>query len=72
MCWSHPMAGRVVAVLVAPGDGVEQGQAMVSMEAMKIETTLRASRAGQVATVAVAMGDVVSSGQVLATLEEVE
>ncbi len=67
-----PMSGRVVAVMAAVGDHVEEGQAMLSMEAMKIETTLRAGRAGVVSTVAVAAGDVVVSGQLLAELAEEE
>jgi biotin carboxyl carrier protein len=65
-----PMAGRVMAVLAAVGDVVEEGQAIVSMEAMKIETTLRAGRPGVVATLAVEQGDVVASGQLLVALEE--
>jgi 3-methylcrotonyl-CoA carboxylase alpha subunit len=64
------MAGRVMAVLAAVGDVVEEGQAIVSMEAMKIETTLRAGRPGVVATLAVEQGDVVASGQLLVALEE--
>jgi len=65
-----PMAGRVIAVLVAQGDAVEVGRQIISMEAMKIETTLRAGRSGVIASLAASEGDVVASGQVLATLEE--
>ncbi len=43
-----PMPGRVVKVLVAEGDPVEPGQALLVLEAMKMEHTLRAPHAGRV------------------------
>ncbi|HSQ61641.1 MAG TPA: biotin/lipoyl-containing protein [Polyangiaceae bacterium] len=51
-----PMPGRIVRVLVAPGDEVEAGQPLVVVEAMKMENELRAKHAGKVAEVLVATG----------------
>jgi 3-methylcrotonyl-CoA carboxylase alpha subunit len=48
-----PMPGKIVRVLVSPGDTVEAGQPLVVLEAMKMETTLRAEIGGRVAAVAV-------------------
>ena len=60
-----PMPGKVVAVLVAPGDVVEAGQALVVLEAMKMETTLAAEVAGTVAAVEATVGGMVEAGAVL-------
>jgi 3-methylcrotonyl-CoA carboxylase alpha subunit len=59
---SSPVPGRVVQVLVRPGDAVEAGQTLLVIEAMKTEIKLRAGRAGHVAIVACAVGDAVSEG----------
>jgi biotin carboxyl carrier protein len=61
--------GRVARVLVAPGDEVRAQQAILVIEAMKMQNALKAARDGRVAEVRVAAGDTVSSGQVLAVLE---
>jgi biotin carboxyl carrier protein len=63
-----PMPGRVVRVLVTAGDHVEAGQALVVLEAMKMENEVRASIAGTVADVAVSAGHTVESGARLLTL----
>jgi len=60
-----PMPGRIVRVLVAAGDAVEAGQALVVLEAMKMETALRAEIAGTVAAVGATAGDMVEAGTVL-------
>jgi len=60
-----PMPGKVIRVLVSAGDRVEAGQALVVLEAMKMETTLRAEVAGTVAVVAATPGDMVDGGVVL-------
>ncbi len=60
-----PMPGKVIRVLVSAGDRVEAGQALVVLEAMKMETMLRAELAGTVAVVAAAPGDMVDAGVVL-------
>ncbi len=60
-----PMPGRIVRVLVAAGDAVEAGQPLVVLEAMKMETALRAEIAGTVAVVAATEGAMVDGGAVL-------
>jgi biotin carboxyl carrier protein len=51
-----PMPGRIIRILVAPGDDVVIGQPLVVVEAMKMENELRATRAGRVAEVLVVAG----------------
>ena len=51
-----PMPGLVVSVEVAPGDTVEAGQPLVTIEAMKMENVLRAERRGVVARVSAEPG----------------
>ena len=63
-----PMPGKVVRVLVAPGDAVEAGQGLVVVEAMKMQNEMKASRAGRVMSVAVKEGATVAAGEVLATI----
>lgn len=64
-----PMPGKVVRVLVKPGDTVAARQGLVVVEAMKMENELRAARAGTVAAVSVAEGQSVDAGAVLAVVE---
>lgn len=63
-----PMNGTIVEVLVAAGDAVEADQAVVIMEAMKMEYTIRASHAGTVENVFYAAGDLVTDGAELLTI----
>ena len=56
------MPGTVLRVLVAPGDRVEARQPLIVLEAMKMETPLRAPYAGEVAAVHVSEGDTVEAG----------
>ena len=63
-----PMPGKVVSVLVSAGDRVEAGQALVVLEAMKMETMLRAEIAGTVGIVGAEPGDMVDAGVVLVEL----
>ena len=64
-----PMPGLVVRVHVQPGDEVQPGQALVVMEAMKMENELRAVAAGRVRAVPVTAGTAVEKGTVLVELE---
>ena len=66
--YEAPMPGRVVAVKVQAGDRVSKGQPLLVIEAMKMETALRAEQDGVVRTVAVAEGDRVVPGQPLVEL----
>jgi biotin carboxyl carrier protein len=63
------MPGRVVKVLVRPGDAVAARQPVVVVEAMKMENELRAPRAGTVAEVRVNEGVSVEANAVLVVLE---
>ena len=64
-----PFNGKVIAVKVAPGASVAQGDVLVIVESMKLEHSLGAKRAGVVAAIAVEAGQQVSPGQILVTLE---
>lgn len=59
------MPGNVVDVLVAVGDHVEAGQAVLVTEAMKMESEIHSNIAGEVKAVNVAKGDRVTPGDVL-------
>lgn len=67
---SSPMPGKILEVLVAPGQAVEAGAALLLMEAMKMETTVRAGSDAVVAEVKVKVGDRVGPGDVLVELHE--
>ena len=67
-----PMPGVVTRVHVAPGDAVKQGQALIAIEAMKMEHVLRAPRDGKVRTIAAKPGEMVSGGVALVELEEAD
>lgn len=64
-----PMPGRVVRVLVAPGDTVQARQAVIVVEAMKMENELRSPKTGRVKDVAVPAGTAVEAGRVLVVIE---
>jgi len=55
-----PLAGNIFKVMVRPGQKVAQGDVVVMMEAMKMETEVRAPHGGTVVSVAVKEGDAVS------------
>jgi acetyl/propionyl-CoA carboxylase alpha subunit len=63
------MPGTIVAVNVAPGDRVAEGDVLVVMEAMKMELAVAATTAGVVATVPVSPGDGVEAGAVLVVVD---
>lgn len=60
------------APFVQPGDTVEAGQVLCTIEAMKVFNEIRAERGGRVAAVRVASGAEVEAGQVLVVLERVD
>ena len=64
-----PMPGKVVRVLVAPGDAVRARQPVVVVEAMKMENELRAGRDGAVAEVHVHEGMSVEAGALLVVIQ---
>ena len=63
-----PMPGRVVKVLVADGESVEAGAAVIVVEAMKMENELTTTAAGTVSAIHVSAGDQVEGGAVLITV----
>ena len=63
-----PLAGNVVKVLVNQGDSVAAGDVVVILEAMKMETEVRASEGGVVSALAVREGDAVKVGDTLLRL----
>ncbi|MDF9391248.1 MULTISPECIES: sodium-extruding oxaloacetate decarboxylase subunit alpha [Methylococcus] len=63
-----PMAGHVLRINVTEGQKVAEGQVVVVMEAMKMETEVRARSGGVVVGIAVKPGDTVNTGDVLVTL----
>ncbi len=63
-----PMPGKVVKVLVTEGQEVAQGAALVVLEAMKMEHTVRATEAGTVRALHVAVGDQVDADRLLAVV----
>ena len=67
-----PMPGKIIAMNCRIGDSVSEGDALVVMEAMKMEQTLTAPRDGIIAEIGAAVGELVSDGALLVRLEEVE
>jgi biotin carboxyl carrier protein len=64
-----PMPGKIVKLLVKPGDKVQARQGLVVVEAMKMENELRARAAGMVSEVRVTEGASVEAGAILVILE---
>ncbi len=64
-----PMPGLVVRVLVQPGQGVEPGQGLIVLEAMKMENELKARAAARIRAIRVAPGQAVEKGQLLVEFE---
>lgn len=63
-----PLPGAILAVHVAVGDWVEEGQVLMLLEAMKMENEVVAPRAGRVTAVYVEPGQSVALGDVLCVL----
>lgn len=63
-----PLSGNIFKVLVAPGDQIEEGDVVMILEAMKMETEVRAVRGGSVVSVNVKVGDAVAVGDTLLTI----
>ncbi len=63
-----PLAGNIWKILVSPNQQVNEGDTLVILEAMKMETEIKAARSGTVVAVKVKDGDQVSVGQALISL----
>jgi biotin carboxyl carrier protein len=64
-----PMPGKVVKLLVKPGDAVSPGDGVIVVEAMKMENELKAPAAGTVREIRVEEGRAVGGGDVLVVIE---
>ena len=63
-----PMAGNILKITVSPGQMIQEGDVVVIMEAMKMETEVRARFGGVLGNILVKEGDTVSVGEALLTL----
>jgi biotin carboxyl carrier protein len=64
-----PMPGKVVRVMVKPGDEVHEGQGLVVVEAMKMENELKSPKSGKVTEVHAVEGAAVESGAKLVVVQ---
>ena len=62
-----PMPGKIVRVLVAPGQQVEAGQGLLVIEAMKMQNEIRSPKSGTVEKL-VREGQTVNAGEILAVV----
>jgi biotin carboxyl carrier protein len=62
------MQGTIVKLLVSEGDTVEAGQAVLVLEAMKMENHVNTERGGTVKEIRVHAGDTVGTGDVLVVI----
>lgn len=63
-----PLPGAILKVIAREGDIVEEGDVLFLMEAMKMETEIKAPCAGKVGSIRVDVGATVTAGQLLVTL----
>ena len=64
-----PMPGLVLSVSVEPGQAVEKGDALLILEAMKMENVIKSPGSGVVKTVKVQQGEAVEKGHLLIEME---
>ena len=64
-----PLNGRIVQINVKEGDTVEEGEALVVIESMKMENKILASRAARIKNIGIAVGEQVLANQLMITLE---
>ena len=65
---SAPLSGTIWKILVSPNQAVKKGDTLVILEAMKMETEIKATRSGVVLNVSVKESDSVTVGQLLLSL----
>ncbi len=63
-----PLAGNIFKIVVSPGQQIQQGDVIMVLEAMKMETEVRSSESGSVSEILVKEGDAVQVGQALLRL----
>ena len=67
---TSPLPGTVVRTCVEPGDEVEAGEELLIIEAMKMETPVKAEKAGTVVEFLVNPKEVITAGQAIVVIEE--
>jgi acetyl-CoA/propionyl-CoA carboxylase, biotin carboxylase, biotin carboxyl carrier protein len=67
---TSPMQGTIVKVVVEDGQTVAEGEAIVVIEAMKMEQPLKAHKAGTVTGLSVAVGETVTNGAVICEIKD--
>jgi biotin carboxyl carrier protein len=63
------MPGRIVEVLMKKGDEVEEGQAVLILEAMKMQNEIKSPRSGRISEICPEAGDSVETGALLFTID---
>jgi pyruvate carboxylase subunit B len=63
------MPGNVFSISVKVGDEVKEGEEVAVIEAMKMETPVKAPCAGRILSITVAKGDTVGMGEIMMTIE---
>ena len=66
---SVPMQGTIVKILVEVGQNIEAGQAVVVLEAMKMENQIEADKTGKVTAINVKIGETVGAGDVVVVIK---
>jgi propionyl-CoA carboxylase alpha chain len=69
---NSPMPGQVLRVVISPGQRVKPGDALIVLEAMKMEQTIKATICGVVDAVLVKPGEIVAPGQMLVEIRSLE
>jgi glutaconyl-CoA/methylmalonyl-CoA decarboxylase subunit gamma len=65
-----PLAGRIIAINVQPGQKVKEGDHLLTVEAMKMNTSVTAPKTGKVGEILTTVGAAVDEGQILARIED--
>jgi biotin carboxyl carrier protein len=63
------MPGRILQIFIQPGDEIQVGDPILSLEAMKMENVLKADGIGIVKNIRIELGAVVDKGTVLIEFE---
>ncbi len=63
-----PLSGNIWKIMVEPNQKISEGDVLVILEAMKMETEIKAARSGVVTDISIREGDAVTVGQTLLTL----
>jgi len=65
-----PLAGRIIAINVQPGQEVKEGDQLLTVEAMKMNTSVTATKTGKVGEILTTVGAAVDEGQILARIAD--